>query len=276
MEQHGLENRLADLPLGEVRYFDRLGSTNDEAKHWAEEGAPDLSVVVADEQTAGRGRAGRRWTTPAGAGLAFSLILYPTLEGSDTLPRMTALGALAVCDALRNVYRLPAQIKWPNDVLLNRWKVAGVLAEAHWTGGDLTSVVLGVGINVASASVSEAVLPASNLLFPAICVEDALGRPVDSLELLHAVLAEFLRWRQRLSWSDFMRAWEASLAFRGEWVHIFSDQRDEETKASLEAPIQEGQIAGLAPDGSLRLTTRSGDEITVRFGEVRLRPIDKA
>ena len=271
MDQQTLERSLVDLPLGSIRYYDQVGSTNDQAARWIAEGAPNLSLILADEQTAGRGRSGRQWITPRGVALAVSVVLYPTLEDSDVLPRMMALGALAICDALRNTYRLPAQIKWPNDVILNRRKVAGVLAEAQWTGSDLAAVVLGLGINVASASVDGAVLPASALRFPATSVEDVLGRPVDRLEMLRAVLVEFLRWRKRMGWPDFVRAWESRLAFRGEWVQVFSGRGSSDTGAL--PLLREGQIAGLTPDGSLKLTVRSGDVVTVQFGEVRLSPL---
>jgi BirA family biotin operon repressor/biotin-[acetyl-CoA-carboxylase] ligase len=281
MNQAKLESLLSPLSLGGVRYFDRLGSTNDEAGRWAEQGAPDLALVIADEQTAGRGRAGRQWYTPAGAALAFSLVLFPTLEDSYSLQRMTALGALAVCDALRNRYSLPAQIKWPNDILLNGKKVGGVLPEAQWNGGRLASVILGIGINVAPASVSEAEQHEAELRFPATCVEETLGRAVDRWDLLQAVLSEFLRWRPRLSAPDFMRAWESNLAFRGEWVQVFAGEsrgKDGLPRAidKLPPPLQEGQVIGLAPDGSLKLRVMSGDVVTLQFGEVRLRPTTKS
>ena len=278
-----IQTRLADLPLGDIRYHERIGSTNDDAAQWALNGAPNLSLVIADEQTAGKGRAGRQWFTAPGAALAFSLILFPTLEDGDEtspdiLPRMTALGALAVCDALRNVYKLPAQIKWPNDVILNRRKVAGILAEAQWTGNNLAAVVLGIGINVAPASISEVrshldrPLPASQTRFPPTCVDEALGHSVDRLDLLYSVLVEFLRRRQRMGWPDFMKSWESSLAFRGEWVQVFAGQGSQDTGALT--AFEEGRIVGLTRDGSLKLATRSGNVVTVQFGEMRLRPVD--
>src|SRR5512147_1345877 len=117
MDQASLQALLSGLPLGAVRYFDTVGSTNDLAARWADDGAPDLSLVAADEQTAGRGRLGRRWITPPGAALAFSLVLTD-IRQADIL-RYTALGALAVCDALNLTFSPlpPAQIKWPNDVI---------------------------------------------------------------------------------------------------------------------------------------------------------------
>lgn len=275
MDQLSLERALADLPLGEVRYYPQVGSTNTIAAEWAAQGARNLSLVLADEQTAGRGRAGRKWVTAPEGALAASLIIYPTLADADIISRMTALGALAVCDALRNAYQLDAQIKWPNDIIVNRRKLAGILTEAQWTGSSLATVILGMGVNVALSSVSEAVLPASSLRFPATSVEGELHRPLERLELLHAVLAEFIRWRQRMGRADFIASWEKRLAFRNEWVQVFqggSGERPDADTGTLPLLV-EGQIAGLTADGSLKVATRSGDVTTVQFGEVRLRPI---
>ena len=262
MDQATLENLLASLPLGGVRYFSTLGSTNDLAKRWASAGAADLSLVVADEQTAGRGRLGRRWLTLPEAALAFSLVIKPTsLEPDDShLPRLAALGALAVCDALNAALPpvLPAQIKWPNDVLAERRKLAGVLVEARWQGEHLADAILGIGINVAPESVP----PPEELDFPATCVETAVGNPVDRWELLRAVLLKLLEWRQRLDSDDLVRAWERRLAFRGEWVRLLQEG----------APALEGQVLGLHPDGALRLRLRSGEVAAFSAGELRLRP----
>ena len=96
MDLTSLEVALADLPLGEIRFYDQVGSTNDVAAHWGEAGAPDRSLVVADEQTSGRGRAGRVWYTPPGAALAFSLILKPAATAyllTYSMKRMLLLSA---------------------------------------------------------------------------------------------------------------------------------------------------------------------------------------
>jgi BirA family biotin operon repressor/biotin-[acetyl-CoA-carboxylase] ligase len=276
MDQIQLQTCLADLSLEAVRYFDRVGSTNDEAALWAAQGAPDLGLVVADEQTSGRGRAGRHWYTPRGAALAFSIVVYPTIEDSVSASRMTALGALAVCDTLKNRYHLPAKIKWPNDVLLDGKKVAGVLVEAQWTGERLGSLILGIGINVAPASVEASRTNEPVLHFPSTCVEKVLDRTVDRLELLHAVLASVLRWRSRLSAPDFLQAWETNLAYRDEWVQALpggSTGEPVQIGGKAPSPIREGQVIGLSNDGSLKLRTRSGEIIALQFGEVRLRPV---
>ena len=278
MDQASLETILAELPVKHIRYFNRLGSTNDEADRWAGQDAPDMALVVADEQTAGKGRLGRKWITPSGAALAFSLVLRPEVEHAMVLPRCSALGALAVCEALSELYALQPEIKWPNDVLLDRRKAAGILAEATWSGEQPASLVLGIGINVAPASISEAALPKSSLLFPAACIEEFLDRPVDRQQLLRLILERLIAWRPRLALQEFLNAWEARLAFRGEWVQCLPG----EAPVMAGAPIQyqknlpavlEGRIIGLAPDGALRLRTPAGEEVLVRVGDVRLRPV---
>ena len=275
MDQGSIERKLADLPLGGILYFERTGSSNDEAARWIEEGAPDWALVVADQQTAGRGRMGRSWYTPAGASLAFSLVLHPDQEGAYVLPRLTALGALAVCDALQSLYGLRPKIKWPNDVLLERRKVSGVLVEAQWSGSQLSALILGIGINVAPASV----MVDTRLRFPATCVETVTGHTVDRLDLLHGVLTNLLEWRPRLASQAFLQAWEERLAFRGEWVQVSPGQSPgkdglPQELEGLPVPVNEGQVIGLAPDGSLRLRTRTGEMVMVHVGEVRLAPVE--
>jgi len=278
MDQRTLESLLAGLPLGAVRYFAQVGSTNDLATRWAQAGVKHLSLVVADEQTAGRGRLGRRWYTPRGAALAFSLILRPA-EATDgineearggagaepaveqgMISRHTALGALAVCATLNAALPpiMPAQIKWPNDVVVRRRKLAGVLVEAHWQADRLENIILGIGINVAPESVPED----EKLDFPATCVEAVLDKSVDRWDLLRAVLQNLLDWLPKIYAPEFIPAWERRLAFRGEHVHIHFDER----------PSIEGQILGLAVDGALRLRTHAGKEIDIRSGVIRLRP----
>lgn len=258
MNQFELQTLLADLPIPAARYFATLGSTNDVAARWAAVGAPDLALVAADEQTAGRGRLQRRWLTPPGAALAFSVILRPS--GQEDILRYTALGALAVCEAINQALPAvtPAQIKWPNDVLAMRRKLAGVLAEAHWNGDRLHAMILGIGVNVARASV-----PAdAEVSFPATCVEDALEQPVERWGLLHAILEQLLAWRARMEQPVFLQAWNARLALRGEWVQATWDDQ----------PPLEGQVMGLDEQGRLRLRARDGAAHTLQGGELHLRP----
>ncbi|MEO7839349.1 MAG: biotin--[acetyl-CoA-carboxylase] ligase, partial [Anaerolineales bacterium] len=161
MYQNELEKLLSNLPLGDVKYFDSIGSTNDEALAWAAIDARDLSLVIADEQTAGRGRLDRKWSTPSGTALAFSLIVRPTVDEKPHLSRTVGWAALAVTDSLRT-RQLTPQIKWPNDVLLLERKVCGILVESVWSGEEIDCVVIGTGINVLKGSVP----PTDILQFP--------------------------------------------------------------------------------------------------------------
>ena len=242
---------LSPLPLGPLEFHPSLPSTNDLAAERLESGSPDLTLIVADEQTAGRGRMGRRWHTPPGAALAFSLVLRP----APTTPLWThaPLGALAVHSALTGGYDLPAEIKWPNDVLVGGRKVCGILAEAHWQGDRLAGVVLGIGVNVAPEAV-----PPGELPFPAVSVADALGGPVDRWALLAGILSELLAWRAKIGSPGFLQAWEKRLAYRGREVLVGAHR---------------GILAGLTPEGALRLRTEAG-EIAIPAGELSLRPVE--
>jgi BirA family biotin operon repressor/biotin-[acetyl-CoA-carboxylase] ligase len=257
MKPNDLKKTLSKLPLGEMRYFDSIGSTNTEALAWATSDAKDLSLVISDEQTAGRGRLDRKWFTPKGTALAFSLIIRTAADEKQYLTRMVGLAALAVVDMLQT-RGLIAQIKWPNDVLLNGRKVAGILVESVWSGEEVDCLVVGTGINILKGAV-----PSADLLqFPATSLEESLGPEVQREEILHDILAGIIALRPHLGTDSFVRSWEKALAFRGEHVQV------EEGNGNLTI----GKLLGLESDGSLRLLDEQGNSITVRFGDVRLRP----
>jgi BirA family biotin operon repressor/biotin-[acetyl-CoA-carboxylase] ligase len=165
---------------------------------------------------------------------------------------------MAVCEAL-GMLGLHPEIKWPNDVLLNRSKVCGVLAEAVWMGEEVNSIVLGIGVNVKP----EAVPPSDQLNFPATSIEAEMGKGVDRLTLLSDILHALFYWRGLLTKDVFHNAWEKHLAFRGEQVEIWTEG----------FPARTGQIEGLERDGSLRLHSNEGQIFAVQFGEVHLRPV---
>ncbi len=285
MDELALSPLLKDLKIGPIRSFLQIDSTNDEAARWVDQGAPDLSLVFADEQTAGKGRLGRQWFTPSKAALAFSLVLdmkstdipesaqfrlrEEPREPAWMMMRLTALGAVAVCETLQKKYSLHAQIKWPNDILLNRRKTSGILVEAHWhadqlMAAQLLTTIIGIGINIASPSVP----PAETVIYPATCIEYELGHPIDRFDLLHGVLESMVGWRGRIHEPAFIQTWNDRLAFKGEWVGLSQQPRGAESTVS---PVF---LIGLADDGRLRLRDKAGKETSLISGELSLRPAD--
>ena len=146
--QHELESRMDTGWAGHpVVYYDTLGSTNLQAKLDAENGAAQGTLVVADMQTAGRGRRGRSWSSPPGTNIYYTLILKPKIE-PDKASMLTPVMGLAVAEGIRRTCGLDAMIKWPNDIVIGGKKVCGMLAEMSVEQDFIHYVVIGVGINV--------------------------------------------------------------------------------------------------------------------------------
>lgn len=257
MDREALKIALNHLPLGGLRAFDSIGSTNDEAIAWADSGCKDFSLVIADEQTSGRGRFSRKWITTPGSSLAFSLILIPTPAEKENLPLFAPLCGVAVWQALHREYGLPVEIKWPNDLLLRHQKCAGILVEAAWTGADLKGVVLGIGINISQGSLP----PTEFQMFPATFLEAATTNPVDRYRLLASVLEAIREARPMLGKKELIDTWQDHLAFKNEWVTIVQSPK----------PSIMGVIKGIDPHGRLILTRKDGSAVKVEAGDVHLR-----
>jgi BirA family biotin operon repressor/biotin-[acetyl-CoA-carboxylase] ligase len=165
------------------RYYDEIDSTNTEAKSLAIDGAPEGTVVIAECQSAGRGRLGRRWTSPAGKGLLFSVVLRPELTLAEA-HLLTVVTAVAACAGIEAQTHIPVQIKWPNDLYVDDKKVGGILLEIAGEQDEIDWVVAGIGIN-ANTEFTE--LPVS-LRRSATSLKMAGGVPVDRSELLARVL----------------------------------------------------------------------------------------
>ena len=190
-----------------VHWFEAVSSTSDVATDLFERGPFDGLVVVADAQSGGRGTRGRRWSSPAGAGVYASVVLASSAAGSPLVP---LAGGVAIADGIQAAAGLNPQLKWPNDVLWHGAKVAGVLAERGRTADSRARVVLGFGINIRAAQHPPDVARRATTL------EDELGRPIDR----GTVLAECLcalsrRWEQLTSGNgeDVLRDWRARAEF---------------------------------------------------------------
>lgn len=239
--------RLRDRLRRPFRYHESVGSTNDLAKAWFLEGAPEGAVIIANEQLRGRGRHGRIWRTPPNVALAVSMILCPP---ACAVNRLTMLGALAVYDLAAAVGCEQVGIKWPNDVQVNGKKVAGILPESVWQGNDLRAAILGIGVNVRTD------LAHADFGHKTISLEDALGRRLDRAELLQTLLERLDFWYARVSDEDTFQVWKGRLNMIGKRVTGYRHS---------------GIAQDVTRDGNLIVVGDDGVKRTLKSGDIALR-----
>ncbi|MCJ7512176.1 MAG: biotin--[acetyl-CoA-carboxylase] ligase [Anaerolineales bacterium] len=257
------ERRLPAQGLGlPLVFHPRLDSTNSLAAELATAGAPHGTLVVAEEQTAGRGRHGRGWSTPPGSALAFSLILRPALPGGEARSRQLAafnlVGAVALAEALEDLGARPA-IKWPNDVLLSDRKVAGVLIEVSWVDQAIDSLVLGVGLNV----YAEAEPPEAEVDYPATSVEAAIGFRPSREDLLVQIVGRIGSHCQRIDPPAIMAEVNQRLAFCGRRVSVRSGVK-----------TWQGVLLAIGEGGEIILDVPGEGEVRIAGSDPHLRPLD--
>lgn len=234
-----------------VRYYDSIGSTNDAATEWLLAGAPNGSVVVADEQTHGRGRFGRTWYTPPQTALAVSVILYPDIAH---LPQVNMAAALAIQEAVKVLGAEDVTLKWPNDVLLGERKICGILPEiARDSDNVARGVVLGIGVNVRNGFAGTA-LEAS-----ATSLEAALQRPVERTALLSVILFRLEHWLGQLGSAALLNSYQAAISFIGQPITLYAVD-----------VTYHGVAARVASDGALIVRFADGREQAMYAGEVSL------
>lgn len=231
----------------------KIGSTNDYAKELASYGAEEGTVVIAETQTAGRGRLGRRWISPNG-GLYLSIILRPKISVVETV-KLVFVASLAVAKTLNELYRLSAETKWPNDVLVKGKKVCGILAEANTTGEKVNYTVIGVGVNANFNA--EKALP-KELAETATSLENALGRKIQ-LEELFRGLIEKLETLYHLflkeGFTPILNEWKKYASFLGKNVEVANGT--EKTHGIAVDIDSDGSLVLKQNDGSIKLV--SGD-----------------
>ncbi len=235
----------------EVFYHPELPSTMATAREKALAGAVEGTVIVAEMQTAGKGRLQRRWMSPKGS-IYLSVILYP--EPPD-LSSLIMVASLAVAGAIESVAGLKTQIKWPNDVLIDGKKVCGILVESGVTGKNQTYAVIGIGINanVDTASIGEVLMPATSL-------SDELGAEVSRLEVIKRLLVETERlYLLAKSSQDVYRQWRDNLITLGKSV-----------TASTGDVVYDGIAETVDEDGSLMIRLENGSLKRFAAGDVTL------
>lgn len=237
-----------------VLRFESLPSTNTELARLASEGAAEGLAIVADEQTAGRGRLQRAWSSPKGAGLYFSILLRPAIP-TEHWPLITFIAALAVGDALVEACDLHTDIKWPNDLLSNERKICGILAEAIETTAG-RAVIVGIGINLTQNAFPP------ELANVATSVSEGTGRPPERETILAALLPALARWYSLLNETagreKIVAAWSSRSSYaNGKLVQVSNGDE-----------VWQGTTCGVEHDGALRLGTASGEIRLVRAGDV--------
>lgn len=249
-------------------YFETLGSTNDVADRLASEGADHGTVVVADEQDRGRGRMGREWFSPPGAGLYVSVVLRPeplagagrggTAFGPSTVASaasLTLTAGVALAEGLRFATGLPVDVKWPNDLAVARRKLCGILAEACVADNRLQHVVLGYGINLRPASYPP------ELAGRVTSLEAELGRPVDRGAVLAETLACLAERLRELPAGGFPRMLER-------WSQLSPSSRGAEVEVLDAGAWTPVRTAGIDADGALLVETPDGPRRVIA-GEIR-------
>jgi BirA family transcriptional regulator, biotin operon repressor / biotin---[acetyl-CoA-carboxylase] ligase len=237
--------------------FESLPSTNTELARHASEGDGEGLSILADEQTAGRGRLQRAWSSPRGAGLYFSILLQPSIA-PDQWPLIVFVAALAVGDALSEACHVNTDIKWPNDLLSGERKICGILAESVETPGG-RAVIVGMGINLTPDVYPVELAPV------ATSVAEESGRAPERETLLAALLRALSRWYSLLHEIDGAEKIVAA------WTSRSSYANGKEVQVANGDEVWQGITRGVESDGALRLETADGIKI-VRAGDVTLRP----
>lgn len=258
--QHELESRMDTRWAGHpVTFYEVLDSTNLRAKLDAEKGAPQGALVVADMQTAGRGRRGRSWSSPAGTNAYFTLILKPDFE-PDKASMLTLVMAMAVAEGIREICGLVARIKWPNDIVIGGKKVCGMLTELSVQQEYIQHVVVGAGINVGIQEFPPEIADT------AACLEKECGRKVPRVQLIVHIMKAFEKYYEKfmetLDFSVLKEAYDNLLVNCGREVCVL-DPKGEYT----------GISRGINSAGELLVELPDGSERAVYAGEVSVRGI---
>jgi len=253
-----LRARLEGLGLDwRLHFLDTVDSTNLVALELAQEGAPEVQIVVADRQTGGRGRLQRAWQSPAGCNLYASLLLRPRIAPADA-PQITLVAGVAAAEMLASFCPEGVALKWPNDVLIRGRKVCGILAELRMAGEKIDAVVVGIGVNVNMRRAD--FNPAYREL--ATSLREETGQEQSREEAAFRLCESFEKWYEMFRSEGFApvrKAWLARAEMPGRRVRVVFGEK-----------AQEGLFAGIDHDGALLMTDELGATRRVIVGDVAL------
>jgi BirA family biotin operon repressor/biotin-[acetyl-CoA-carboxylase] ligase len=236
----------------------QTSSTNEVAFRLASKGAEEGEVVLAESQTKGKGRMGRPWESPAGLNIYLSIILRPKIVPSKT-PLITLVAAVACAEAIEEIAGLLPAIKWPNDLLLERKKIGGILTEADMELDRINFVVVGIGINV---NMTRPLFPPS-IKDTATSLQEALGREIPRIALIQAILRRLEQWYTRLRQGrgeEIRRRWKDLSLVKGQAIEV----------TSL-GEVVRGTALDIDEDGALLVQTDKNTIKRVVAGDVTLK-----
>lgn len=251
-----IKKRLSTRWLGQtINFYQQLESTNLTAMELALGDAPEGTAVLAEEQLHGRGRGNRSWHSPAGVGIYCSIILRPRLLPAKA-QLITLMTAVAIVKAIAQETGLSPRIKWPNDILLNDRKVAGILLESKVSSQQIEHAVIGFGINVNHTSAD---LPRAPT-FEASSLRMELGKPVERGALITAIFAEVERSYEMLQQEDLTMILE-------EWRH-FSATLGQPIRVWQQGKMTEGIAVDINEEGGLVVKVKDESMMVIHAGDV--------
>ena len=274
-----IQSAFRDRPLITcIEHYAVIESTNDRARELGRQGIPEIALISADEQTAGRGRQGRSWYTPPGTALAFSLLTRPAIAARHAM-RLTMLAGLAAVEGIEQATGLRLDLKWPNDIVYigerpvtystglhpssfspQPLKVGGILTECAFQGDVLEYAVVGIGLNVNVDFSRQA-----DLRETATSLMNLYGQPIDRLAVLRGVANSFVDHYAWLSAADELRkAWAARLINLQRRIRV-----------QLGVEVKDGYAEGVDMDGALLLRTDAGQLERMLSGDVTLHSVDE-
>lgn len=241
----------------EIYYFPELKSTNIRAKEKALHGAEEISegtLIVAERQSAGKGRLGREWFSPVG-GIWFSVILYPQLSPSY-ISRITLMTAVAVVKSIKICTQIKSQIKWPNDILINEKKVCGILTEMNAELDIINWVVVGIGINV---NIEHREFP-EDIQENTISLKETSGKEISRVKLAQTFLQEFEKYYEilkRREFSSILKEWK-----------LYSHTLGKKIRVDIGERIITGEAVDINEEGSLILKKEDGELLEIISGTI--------
>ena len=253
-----LEKRLAGKFIGRpLYYYPEIGSTNDEAFRLGIAGDPEGAAVIAGSQTKGKGRLQRIWHSPPGLNIYTSILLRPKFA-SDQASQISIAAGVAVAEIIDEYCSGQVQLKWPNDVLLNKKKVSGMLAQVKTSADGIDFVVLGIGINV---NIGYNQLPQDiRTIATSLAIET--GREIDRLELIISLYENIAKWYKEINQRGFN-------AIKEKWLNL-APMISQNVQVMFRNEGVSGKALGLDDDGSLIILTANNETVKVSAGDATI------